>query len=82
MSRRVLSFNGDAHSATVVEPEYGTFVQNIPLGGKPEYGMSAGDGFVYVNLTDVSEIVEIDARKRTVVRTRAARCSASSHRSP
>jgi DNA-binding beta-propeller fold protein YncE len=67
-SRRVFSFNGDAHSATVVEPERGTVVTNIPLGGKPEYGVSAGDGMVYVNLTDTSEVVEIDAKNLRVTR--------------
>ncbi len=67
-SRRVFSFNGDANSATVVEPDHGSFVMNIPLGGKPEYGVSAGDGMVYVNLTDKSEVVEIDAKALRVTR--------------
>ncbi len=43
-------------------------ITNIPLGGKPEYGASAGDGKVYANLTDTSEVVEIDAKKATVSR--------------
>ena len=68
LSNRVFSLNGDAHSSTVVDPVTGKVVTNIPLGGKPEYGVSAGDGMVYANLTDVSEVVEIDARKLTVVR--------------
>jgi DNA-binding beta-propeller fold protein YncE len=38
------------------------------LGGKPEYGASAGDGKVYANLTDTSEVVEIDAKSATVTR--------------
>jgi hypothetical protein len=67
-SRRVFSFNGDAHSSTVVDPAAGTRVTNIALGGKPESGVSMGDGHVYVNLTDTSEIVDIDARNATVVR--------------
>lgn len=67
-SRRVFSFNGDAHSATVVEPERGTVVTNLALGGKPEYGVSAGDGMVYVNLTDNSEVAEIDAKHLRVTR--------------
>lgn len=67
-SDRVFSLNGDAHSSTVVDPKTGKVVTNIALGGKPEYGVSAGDGMVYANLTDVSEVVEIDARKLTVVR--------------
>src|SRR5207247_9329443 len=43
-------------------------ITNIPLGGKPEYGVSAGDGKVYANLTDTSEVVEIDAKTATVAR--------------
>ena len=38
------------------------------LGGKPEYGVSAGDGKVYANLTDTSEVVEIDAKTASVAR--------------
>jgi DNA-binding beta-propeller fold protein YncE len=67
-SDRVFSFNGDAHSSTVVNPSSGKLVTNIPLGGKPEYGVTAGDGKVYANLTDNSEVVEIDARNLTVSR--------------
>src|SRR6266567_3099431 len=67
-SNRVFTLNGDAHSSTVIEPQAGTLITNIPLGGKPEYGSSAGNGKVYANLTDTSEIVEIDAKKATVTR--------------
>jgi DNA-binding beta-propeller fold protein YncE len=67
-SNRVFTFNGDAHSSTVIDPVAGKLVTNIPLGGKPEYGASSGDGKVYANLTDTSEVVEIDAKNATVVR--------------
>ena len=67
-SNRVFTFNGDAHSSTVIEPGAGTLITNIPLGGKPEYGASAGDGKVYANLTDTSEVVEIEAKTATVTR--------------
>jgi DNA-binding beta-propeller fold protein YncE len=66
-SNRVFTFNGDAHSSTVIDPA-GKLIANIPLGGKPEYGASAGDGKVYGNLTDISEVVEIDAKTATVAR--------------
>ena len=66
-SNRVFTFNGDAHSSTVIDPA-GKLITNIPLGGKPEYGASAGDGKVYGNLTDSSEVVEIDAKTATVTR--------------
>ncbi len=67
-SDRVFSFNGDAHSSTVVDPATGQRVGTIPLGGKPEYGASAGDGSVFVNLTDNSEVVQIDAKQMKVTR--------------
>jgi len=67
VSNRVFTFNGDAHSSTVIDPA-GKLITNIPLGGKPEYGVSAGDGQVFANLTDVSEIVAIDAIAATVTR--------------
>jgi DNA-binding beta-propeller fold protein YncE len=67
-SGRVFTFNGDAHSSTVIDPRAGTRITNIALGGKPEYGASAGDGKVYANLTDTNEVVEIDAKAATVAR--------------
>src|SRR5262249_53252501 len=35
-SNRVFTFNGDAHSSTVIDPGQGRLVTNIQLGGKPE----------------------------------------------
>ena len=67
-SNRVFTLNGDAHSSTVIDAREGKLITNIPLGGKPEYGASAGDGKVYANLTDTNEVVEIDAKTATVAR--------------
>jgi DNA-binding beta-propeller fold protein YncE len=67
-SNRVFTLNGDAHSSTVIDPKAGKLITNLPLGGKPEYGVSAGDGKVYANLTDTSEVVEIDAKAASVAR--------------
>jgi DNA-binding beta-propeller fold protein YncE len=67
-SDRVFTFNGDAHSSTVIDPATGKTITNIDLGGKPEYGASAGDGKIYANLTDNGEVVEIDAKNLKVTR--------------
>lgn len=67
-SNRVFTFNGDAKSSTVIDAGAGKLITNIPLGGKPEYGASAGDGKVYANLTDTNEVVEIDAKAANVTR--------------
>ena len=67
-SKRIFTFNGDANSSTVIDPQKGTAISNIPLGGKPEDGISARNGMIYVNITDSSEVVEIDARDMRVTR--------------
>ena len=67
-SNRVFTLNGDAHSSTVIDPDAGKKIADIPLGGKPEYGASAGDGKLYANLVDTGEVVEIDTRSATVTR--------------
>src|SRR5947208_7240783 len=68
VSNLVFTFNGDAHSSTVIDPHDGKLATNIPLGGKPEYGVTAGDGKLYMHITDNSEAVEIDAKKLIVTR--------------
>ena len=68
VSNRVFTFNGDAHSSTVVDPGPGRLVANIPLGGKPESGVAAGNGKLYVNIVDNGEVVEIDGKSLTVTR--------------
>lgn len=68
VSNRVFTMNGDAHSSTVIDARDGKLVTNIQLGGKPEYAAAAGDGKVYANLTDISEVVEIDAKAATVTK--------------
>src|ERR1700749_3027282 len=67
-SGRVFSLNGDANSSTVIDGRTGDLIKNLELGGKPEYGVSAGDGKLYVNITDKSEIVEIDTKSASVTR--------------
>lgn len=52
----------------VVDASTGKLIANIPLGGKPEFGVSAGNGKVYANIEDRSQVVEIDTRTMKVVR--------------
>ena len=67
-SKRVFTFNGDAHSSSVIDPGSGARVGSIDLGAGPEFGVSAGDGKLYVNLEDKSEVAEIDAAGMRVTR--------------
>jgi DNA-binding beta-propeller fold protein YncE len=67
-SKRIFTFNGDAHSSSVIDPSSGARVATIELGGGPEFGVSAGDGKLYVNLEDKSAVAEIDAAATRVTR--------------
>src|ERR1051326_6230390 len=62
-TKRVFTFNGRSKNATVIDAEKGTVVSNIPLDGKPEFGVADGKGMVYVNIEDKSELTSIDAKK-------------------
>ena len=68
-SKRVFSLNGDANSASVIDAASGKNIGTIPLGGKPEFGVAAGNGKLYANITNTGEVVEIDAASMKVVRS-------------
>ena len=77
-SKRVFTFNGDANSSSVIDPATAKNVGTIALGGKPEFGVSAGNGKLYANITDKGEVVEIDAAAMKVTRRwPVAPCAAS-----
>ena len=65
-SKRILSFNGDPHSVTVIDPGNGTLDKSLPLGGAPEFAVADGQGMVYNNLEDENAIVAIDSRALTI----------------
>ncbi|MFI5257468.1 MAG: YncE family protein [Gemmatimonadales bacterium] len=68
VTRQIFTFNGDANNATVIETAHGKRVGSIPLGGKPEFGVTDGHGTIWVNITDKGEIAQVDARHRRVTR--------------
>ena len=43
-SKRIFTFNGDAATSSVLDPVSGALIGSIPLGGKPEFGVTTGDG--------------------------------------
>lgn len=59
---RVFTFNGGSASTTAIETATGTVAGTLPLGGKPEFAVSDGEGKIFVNIEDKSEIVAFDAR--------------------
>ena len=67
VSNQVFTFNGSG-SATAIDPETEKVAGTIDLGGKPEFAVSDEKGQIFVNLEDKSEVLTIDAHKRTVLR--------------
>jgi DNA-binding beta-propeller fold protein YncE len=67
-TRHVFTFNGDAHTASVLDPASGKRIGTVDLGAKPEFGVADGHGKLYVNLESSSEIAEIDAAGMKVTR--------------
>src|SRR5438309_7323190 len=68
VTKRIVTFNGDAHSASVLNPASGMRIGTIELGGGPEFGVSAGDGKLYVNLEDKAAVADVDATAMKVTR--------------
>ena len=64
----IFTMNGDAGSTTALDARTGKLLGSVDLGGKPEFGVSAADGKLYINLEDKSEVVEVDARRMRVLR--------------
>jgi hypothetical protein len=70
VTKRVFTFNGEGgNDATAVDAVKGSVVGTIPLGGKPETAQADGQGHIYVNIEDKSELREIDAAKLQVTHT-------------
>ena len=59
-TKRVFTFNGRSHDATAVDAATGTVAGKIPLDGRPEFGVTTGNGELFVNLEDKSEILALD----------------------
>jgi len=65
-SKRIFSFNGDPHTATVIDPATGTVVKTLAMAGGPEFAAADGQGTVFNNLEDKNELVAIDSRALTI----------------
>jgi len=66
-TKRVFTMNGRSQDTTAINAADGTVVGTLALGGKPEFAVAAGDGTIYVNIEDKSELVHFDAQKLVVL---------------
>jgi DNA-binding beta-propeller fold protein YncE len=65
-SKRVFTLNGHGGDATAIDAASGKPAGTVPLGGKPEFAAADGQGHIYNNLEDKSELLQIDSQKLTV----------------
>jgi hypothetical protein len=66
-SKHIFTFNGHKNGdATVIDPENGTVVGTLPLGGTPEFPVTDGRGIIYDNNQDTNEVVLINSRALTI----------------
>jgi len=61
VTKRVFTMNGRSHDMTAINASDGTVIGTLPLEGKPEFAVADGEGHLYDNLEDKSELIEIDA---------------------
>jgi YVTN family beta-propeller protein len=65
-SKHIFAFNGDSHSASVIDPASATVVKTIEMGGGPEFAAADGKGRVFNNIEDKNELVAIDSQTLTI----------------
>jgi DNA-binding beta-propeller fold protein YncE len=63
---QVFAFNGGSDSATVISAPDSKVKATLDLGGGPEFAAADGNGYVFNNLEDKSQLVKINSRKLTV----------------
>jgi hypothetical protein len=65
-TKRIFTFNGRSQDSTAIDAVKGTVLGTIKLDGKPEFAASDGQGEIFVNIEDKSELVAIDPNKLEV----------------
>jgi DNA-binding beta-propeller fold protein YncE len=65
-SKKVFTFNGRSSNSTVLDAKSLEVLATIPLTGKPEFSQTDGNGKIYVNIEDKSNISVINAKTMKV----------------
>ena len=66
-SGRVFVFNAGSGSVTCLDAGTNAIVATLALGGNPEFAVVDGEGGLFVNIENRSEVVRLDTRKLQVV---------------
>jgi DNA-binding beta-propeller fold protein YncE len=68
-TRTVWVMNGDSGTISIIDPRAATAVGKINLGSALEFPAVDGKGHLFVNLSDKSELAEVDVATRKTMRT-------------
>ncbi len=77
-TQTVWAFNGRSHNVTVIDAASQKVIDTIALPGKPEFPAVDGQGHVFDNIEDKSEIVRLDARSKDITGEWPAGCDSPS----
>ena len=77
-TQTVWAFNGGSKDASVIDAATRKLVATIPLPGRPEFPAVDGNGNVFDNIEDKSEIVRLDAHARKLTAEWPAGCEGPS----
>ncbi|MBV4357683.1 YncE family protein [Parasegetibacter sp. MAH-26] len=65
-SQKIITCNGRSKDLSVVDPQSNKVIATIALAGKPETAVSDGEGKVFVNIEDKSEIAVVNLKTMSV----------------
>jgi YVTN family beta-propeller protein len=68
-TKRVFTFNGKSGNSTAIDAKTDEIAGTVTLEAGPEFAVSGGDGKMYVNIEDKSDIQQFDAQTLTVTAT-------------
>jgi DNA-binding beta-propeller fold protein YncE len=68
-SGKVLTFNGDSHTACIIDPEANKLDKMVTLDGGPEVAVSDGKGHLYDNLETKSAVLKMDPKTLKVLKS-------------
>jgi DNA-binding beta-propeller fold protein YncE len=66
-TQRVFTCNGRTSNSTVIDAKTDKVIGTISLSGGPEFCVTDGEGRIYINIEDKSEIDEIDPKEMKVL---------------
>jgi DNA-binding beta-propeller fold protein YncE len=72
-SSRVFTFNGRSSNSTVIDANLDEVIGTINLPGKPEFSVTDGQGKIYVNIEDKSEVCQINPLTLKIEKTWSVR---------